>query len=90
MAGLARFRIVSIAATLVVAATSFLAALPARTVAFVRDLFVGLVDARPFRDLFEAPRLALDGPAGHPIDAALYQRNRHEAGLAKLGAVRHT
>lgn len=78
-----------IIAALCVAAVSFIAAIPARAIAFVRDLFVGLVDPRPFRALFETPQLALDGPAGRSISPALANDQKHEAGLARLGAVRH-
>jgi hypothetical protein len=41
-------------------------------------------------DLFRGGRtVAFGGPQGTDIDASLYQRNRHEAGLARLGSVRH-
>lgn len=82
-----RNRILAIA--LCVAAVSFLAAIPAAVIGFVRDLFVGLTDARPFRDLFETPQLALVGPAGRSISPWLAHDQKHEAGLARLGAVRH-
>lgn len=36
------------------------------------------------------PLLALELGGGDQIDAATWHRNRHEAGLAHLGAVRHT
>lgn len=75
---------------LVVAAVGFIAAIPMAAIAFVRDVFVGLTDARPFRDLFETPALALAGhDPGGSIAPALAQHQRHEAGLARLGAVRH-
>lgn len=83
------YRLPIFCAALVVAAASFIAAIPARAIAFVRDLFVGLTDARPFRDLFETPALALDGPAGRSISPWLAHDQKHEAGLARLGAVRH-
>jgi len=85
-----RYRPTAIFAALVVAAASFIAALPARAIAFVRDLFVGLTDPRPFRDLFETPALALDGPGdSRSISPWLAHDQKHEAGLARLGTVRH-
>ena len=82
-------RITALCAVLCVAAVGYIAAIPIRAIAFVRDLFVGLTDVRPFRDLFEVPQLVLDGPAGRSISPALAHDQKHEAGLARLGAVRH-
>lgn len=43
---------------------------------------------RWFRELFGLPQLSPLGPST-PASSALLNHNRHEAGLAKLGAVRH-
>jgi hypothetical protein len=32
----------------------------------------------------------LFAPGGHQIEPSLFHRNRHEAGMARLGTVRHT
>jgi hypothetical protein len=75
-------------------AFSFIVHLPARAAGFVVDLFDTLVlatDTRALADLFRAGgssgRVAIAGDV--PIDAALATDQRHEAGLARLGAVRH-
>lgn len=64
-------------------------ALPARAISWVLDSFPFLADPRPLADLFGRPTLALAGPSDHSIDSALANDQRHEAGLARLGAVRH-
>lgn len=89
MASTGIHRLAVVCAALCVAATSFIAAIPRHAIAFVRDLFVGLTDARPFRELFETPPLVLVGPAGRSVSPALAHDQKHEAGLARLGAVRH-
>ena len=75
----------------VVLAMSWAATLPARAIdavgRFILELPTGDV-MRHIADLFRGPQLVVGGPAGE-IDSALYQHNRHEAGLARLGAVRH-
>jgi hypothetical protein len=50
---------------------------------------VSLIDPRPFLALFSAPRLELETPGVDQVDGSLWTRNRHEAGLARLGSVRH-
>jgi hypothetical protein len=90
MAIIGPYRVFIVAAALCVAAASYIAAIPVAAIGFIRGLFVGLVDARPFRELFETPSIVLVGPSGSQIDRSLWHRNRHEAGLARLGAVRHT
>lgn len=67
-----------------------IAAAPMRLFEFARTIFVGFVDdARAFVGLFVEVPLAADGPSDTSIDGTLFQRNRHEAGLARLGAARH-
>lgn len=77
---------------LAISALAFVVALPERA----RDLFVGfidwlapVVDVRPFVDFLRTgePTLAYAGQT--PIDPALAHDQKHEAGLARLGAVRH-
>jgi hypothetical protein len=70
-------------------ALSYAIALPARAFAFVLEIFAPIFDARPFQFLFAGVMPVLAAADGTPIEAALFQRNRHEAGLARLGAVRH-
>lgn len=67
-------------------------ALPARAIATAVDLFsdaFAFVDSSVLRSLFDEPTLALEGPRLGPIEPSLLQRQRHEAGLARLGSVRH-
>lgn len=77
------------------AAISFLVALPGRAVAFAVDLidtFVLATDPARVADFLRArsPALAFAGPSDTTIDAALANDQRHEAGLSRLGTVRHT
>jgi hypothetical protein len=71
-------------------AVGMIVAFPSRVVAFARDSFALLFDPRPAFDRFETPALALDAPVPPSIASSLFNRNRHEAGLARLGSVRHT
>lgn len=79
---------------LLVAAIHFLIALPARALTFAVDLFDSVIlaaDPRAIADLFrldDTPAYALDGP-GRYVDPALLTDQKHEAGLARLGTVRH-
>lgn len=47
-------------------------------------------DVHALRDLFGMPRLELSIGNGHQVDAATQHHLRHEAGLPRLGSVRHT
>lgn len=88
MAGTGRYRFIAIVAL----AVSWMAALPTRAFDAVGRFVLLLPDFRVINflaDLTRGPALALDGPAGQPIDSASWHRNRHEAGLARLGTVRH-
>lgn len=79
--------------TFVAAALAFVATLPARTWDAVGRFIMSWPSGdlvRRLSDLFRGPpALALVGPGGEPIGASHYHRNRHEAGLARLGTVRH-
>ena len=83
----------SVLVSLACLAVSYVVAIPARAVAFVYDLvgsFVLATNPRAVADLLrivDAPALAFAGDV--PIDAALANDQRHEAGLARLGTVRH-
>lgn len=76
---------------LAIAAVSSLIVAPARAVIAFIDRSLGYIpliaEAPRFRDA--APALALEGFGGFTLDPSLLQRQRHEAGLARLGAVRH-
>lgn len=88
---MARSRLSLIAVSLAVAGA--IAAIPARAIAFAIDwveraLFA--VDPRAIVDAIrgsEGPALALAG--GPSIEPSLATSQRHEAGLARLGSVRH-
>jgi hypothetical protein len=76
---------------LCVALASPLFALPARLFDAVGRFLISWPDAKVVRfiaDLTRGPVLVTAGP-GQQIEPAHYQRNRHEAGLARLGTVRH-
>lgn len=83
-------RTLSLITVSLAAAIAWVIILPARAVDWALARLPILFDPRPLRDLVEGPDLLLHSPAGPEISPALYQRNRHEAGLARLGAVRHT
>lgn len=77
-----------IAACLAIAAP--MAAFAERAVAFVDRLFA--FDAvAAVRRLVGVPALAVEGFGGFrdQVEPSLLHRQRHEAGLARLGAVRH-
>jgi hypothetical protein len=81
-----RFSIIS---AMLVAAISYLVALPGRAVAFAVDIIDTLVlatDPQRIADLLRtnSPALAFDGPSDSTIDAALATEQRHEAGLKRL------
>lgn len=67
-------------------AVTWLVTLPARAISYVVGFLPTL--AEPVR-LVDEPAFALDSPAPRDIEPSLYHRNRHEAGLRRLGAVRH-
>lgn len=72
-----------------------IAALPGRALGFVRDVFDTVVLATnptAVADLFRSndSGTVFAGPAGSSIDPALANDQRHEAGLSRLGSVRHT
>lgn len=73
-------------------ALSWAYTLPARTFDAVGRFILSAPDFRVIafiNDLFNTRPAAVAGAGTAPIDAALYTRNRHEAGLARLGTVRH-
>lgn len=70
-----------------------IAATARSAVAFARDFIKTIllaVDPRAVADLFRSDdQMAFNGPASTPIGSTLARDQRHEAGLARLGAVRH-
>lgn len=69
-----------------------LASVPGRIISFARDVFdtlVLIVDPTAVRNLFDQPSIAFDAAGGDQVSAALAHSQRHEAGLSRLGAVRH-
>lgn len=81
----------SIIVSLCMAAVSWALILPARAGRIACDFFASIwTDPRPFLTLNDGPALAFQLPGGDQISPSLYQRNRHEAGIARLGSVRHT
>lgn len=73
-------------------AVSFVATLPERIIdaagRFIFNFTDGVI-VRHIRDLLRGPALAYDGPSDSAIEPSLMHRQRHEAGLSRLGTVRH-
>jgi len=74
--------------TICSAALAWLITVPDRIFATVLAAWPKLA-AMP-RLVASGPTFAFDGPADASIDPALAHDQRHEAGLARLGAVRHS
>lgn len=80
--------------SLCLAAISWVAILPQRAISLAVDFidaFVLTTDPRAVSDLLAGGHqpFAYAGPSGDQVSAALAHEQRHEAGLARLGAVRH-
>lgn len=90
MAGSGFMRSIVLVAAL---AISWAVALPARAVEAAGRFILNLTDGSIVRfiaDLFRSPALAAAGGAPMvDIDPALATEQRHEAGLSRLGTVRH-
>lgn len=72
-------------------AINWMAAIPDRLVSWTLDVLAYVFRPEPFAldRLFGSPALVPAGPPGRSIDPALANLQRHEAGLARLGTVRH-
>lgn len=84
-----RFFHISLISAVLASAVLWVFEFPVRAISWVLERLPFLADPCPLADLFGRPTLALVGPPDCSIAPALAHEQRHEAGLARLGTVRH-